>query len=136
MQALDTNFIIALTDPRPDYRQQALVKLDVSQEIVVPCICYGEAWHGLTLGHPEKTARKRKLWQDTILPLRVLWLNDETKNTFSDLCWQLSRQGTPIPTNDIWIAALCLQHDAELVTRDHDFKHVPDLRIRMEDVNS
>jgi predicted nucleic acid-binding protein len=37
----------------------------------------------------------------------------------------LKRQGTPIPIKDVWIAALVLQHDATLLTRDADFDHLP-----------
>ncbi|MEW6431468.1 MAG: PIN domain-containing protein [Myxococcota bacterium] len=37
------------------------------------------------------------------------------------------RQGTPIPLNDVWIAALVLQHHATLFTRDSDFERLPQL---------
>jgi predicted nucleic acid-binding protein len=36
-------------------------------------------------------------------------------------------QATPIPTNDIWIGALALQHDLPLYARDHHFDHIPQL---------
>lgn len=35
------------------------------------------------------------------------------------------RQGTPIPTNDIWIAAIVLQHDLALLTGDAHFSSLP-----------
>jgi predicted nucleic acid-binding protein len=40
---------------------------------------------------------------------------------------QLRRQGTPIPTNDIWIAALVLQHDLVLLTDDTHFSNIPQI---------
>jgi predicted nucleic acid-binding protein len=40
---------------------------------------------------------------------------------------QLRRQGTPIPTNDLWIAALVLQHDLVLCARDRHFDHLPQI---------
>ena len=40
---------------------------------------------------------------------------------------QLRQQATPIPTNDLWIAALVIQHDLVLLTRDAHFKHLPQL---------
>jgi len=40
---------------------------------------------------------------------------------------QLRSQGTPIPTNDIWIAALVLRHDLALYARDRHFDHLPQL---------
>ena len=41
---------------------------------------------------------------------------------------QLKRAGTPIPDNDLWIAALAMEHDLALVTRDRHFDKVPQLR--------
>jgi predicted nucleic acid-binding protein len=40
---------------------------------------------------------------------------------------QLRRQGTPIPTNDMWIAALTSQHDLALCTRDRHFDRLPQI---------
>lgn len=41
----------------------------------------------------------------------------------------LRKQGTPIPENDVWIAAQALQHGLPLATRDGHFKHVPGLVV-------
>ena len=131
VQAFDANFIIALTNPRAAERNKARLAIDPTIETVVPCVAYGEVWDGLTRGKPERTALKRRLFEISILPLRILWLDPETLLGFSDLCWSLARRGTLIQTNDIWIAALCLQHDALLLTNDSDFRHVPGLQIRM-----
>jgi predicted nucleic acid-binding protein len=130
-QAFDTNYILAIIDPRPEERNKARVALDPMLEAVVPCVAYGEAWEGLARGRPEKTAKKRKNFENAIIPLRMLWLDKETVHRFQNLFWTLSRQGTPIPSNDVWIAALCLQHDAVLITQDSDFKNVPGLTIRV-----
>lgn len=43
---------------------------------------------------------------------------------YGELKGQLKRQGTPIPTNDIWIAALTLQFGLTLYTRDDHFRHL------------
>jgi tRNA(fMet)-specific endonuclease VapC len=40
----------------------------------------------------------------------------------------LRQAGTPIPTNDVWIAATTAGTDGRLVTFDRDFTRVPDLR--------
>jgi predicted nucleic acid-binding protein len=130
LQAFDTNYVLALTDPRSEERQKAELALDPALETAVPCIVYGEAWYGLALGRPDRTAKKRKLFEKRIILLRVLWLDHQTLKRFHDLSWTLARQGTPIQSNDIWIAALCLQHDAILITDDSDFKHVPGLTVR------
>ena len=46
---------------------------------------------------------------------------------YAELKLQLKKQGTPIPINDVWIAALVLQHRATLFTRDSDFERIPQL---------
>ncbi len=51
----------------------------------------------------------------------------ETADTYARLFVQLKRAGTPIPDNDLWIAALVLQHDLVLITRDRHFESIPQL---------
>ena len=53
--------------------------------------------------------------------------DEATTPLYAQLKLQLKRQGTPIPINDVWIAALVLQHGAALLTRDSDFDHIPQL---------
>jgi tRNA(fMet)-specific endonuclease VapC len=48
----------------------------------------------------------------------------------SAILQQLKRHGTPIPTNDIWIAAVALQHGFSLFTRDEHFSNIPGLLLR------
>lgn len=40
------------------------------------------------------------------------------------------RKGRPIPNNDIWLAAIAIQHDLTLVTRDAHFGEVDTLRVQ------
>jgi tRNA(fMet)-specific endonuclease VapC len=58
----------------------------------------------------------------------VLYADNETTGHYASVFHQLRRQGTPIPTNDIWIASLCLQHDLTLYARDAHFDHIVQLR--------
>jgi tRNA(fMet)-specific endonuclease VapC len=56
-----------------------------------------------------------------------LFADDQTTQQYASVYRQLRRQGTPIPTNDIWIAALVLQHGLTLHARDRHFDHLPQL---------
>jgi tRNA(fMet)-specific endonuclease VapC len=58
---------------------------------------------------------------------RVEWLacDQQTAHLYASLKFQLKRQGTPIPINDVWIAALVIQHNGVLYTRDSDFDRLP-----------
>ena len=51
----------------------------------------------------------------------------QTTLYYSQLGLQLRLQGTPIPQNDLWIAALALQHGLWLCTSDSHFDHIPQL---------
>ncbi|MDP3236526.1 MAG: type II toxin-antitoxin system VapC family toxin [Myxococcales bacterium] len=59
--------------------------------------------------------------------VEVLRCDEETTVRYAELKMQLKKQGTPIPINDVWIAALALQHQATLFTRDSDFERIPQL---------
>ena len=50
-----------------------------------------------------------------------------TADRYSRIAAQLKRQGTPIPTNDIWIAAHTMEHGAELITTDAHFEKISGL---------
>lgn len=50
-----------------------------------------------------------------------------TSDRYSRIAAQLKRQGTPIPTNDIWIAAQTMEHGAELITSDQHFERISGL---------
>jgi tRNA(fMet)-specific endonuclease VapC len=50
-----------------------------------------------------------------------------TSDRYSRIAAQLKRKGTPIPSNDIWIAAQTMEHGAELITSDQHFKKIDGL---------
>lgn len=55
----------------------------------------------------------------------VLSADDATTHLYADLFADLRRAGTPVPTNDLWIAALVIQHGFTLLTRDAHFDRMP-----------
>jgi tRNA(fMet)-specific endonuclease VapC len=59
--------------------------------------------------------------------VQVLPCDEGTTPIYASLKLQLKRRGTPIPINDVWIAALVLQHNGVLFTRDSDFDRLPQL---------
>lgn len=57
----------------------------------------------------------------------VLYADDTTCHHYANLFRQLRYQGTPIPVNDLWIAALCVQHSLLLASKDAYFAHLAQL---------
>jgi predicted nucleic acid-binding protein len=58
---------------------------------------------------------------EAIRNYRVLEVDEETTIFYANLRSDLRRAGTPIPSNDVWIAALCRQHSLSLLSRDRHF---------------
>jgi tRNA(fMet)-specific endonuclease VapC len=57
----------------------------------------------------------------------TIFADDQTTHHYAAIYRQLRMQGTPIPTNDMWLAALTLQHSLVLHDRDKHFDHLPQL---------
>jgi len=103
-----------------------------ASEIYVPLIVLAEQRAGFAYGaHREKNERvlTKFLNNEGIL---VLPPDEQTTFFYADLYFYLRKKGKPIPTNDLWIAALVVQHNLVLFDRDSDFDHLPQLaRLRM-----
>ena len=64
-------------------------------------------------------------WLAEYLPkFRILDVDERTTVSYSLVRSELRKAGTPIPSNDVWIAALCRQHSLPLVSRDRHFDAV------------
>lgn len=121
---LDTNALSALGN-----EEQAI--LDLLRRPTTPkpflCfICLGEYRKGLLdSNRPEKPlAMLERLcasWDN-------LHTDEETITHYAQIAHHLKKIGRPIPTNDIWIAALARQHDMPVLSRDHHFDHIPGIR--------
>ena len=61
----------------------------------------------------------------------IVMMGEITADRFSRIALQLKQHGTPIPTNDIWIAAQTMEHGAELITSDRHFKRIAGLVYTM-----
>lgn len=58
----------------------------------------------------------------------ILLADEDTTHHYATIYSQLRRLRRPIPVNDLWIAALCLQNDLPLFTRDRHFLQIPQLQ--------
>jgi tRNA(fMet)-specific endonuclease VapC len=121
--ALDSNAFIA-------YRQgigEVCKLVDRSGEIFVPVIVIGELLFGaLNSTHVAKNrAAIATLTQNSI----VAFIDQSIAERYADVRLALKQGGTPIPENDMWIAASCLRLDVPLLTNDKHFDLIPDLEV-------
>jgi predicted nucleic acid-binding protein len=87
----------------------------------------GELRAGFRVGTREadnERVLRRFLLKDGV---EVLFADEGTSHHYAAVYAQLRRRGTPVPTNDMWIAALVLQHDLVLCTRDGHFDRLPQI---------
>ena len=59
--------------------------------------------------------------------VETVYIGKTTSDRYSRIALHLKRQGTSIPSNDIWIAAQTMEHGAELITMDRHFKNITGL---------
>lgn len=100
-----------------------------TDEIGFSVISIGELLVGFKGGGKERKNRKEL---ETFLdsPRVVIYpVNDETAEFYADIFIRLKEAGTPIPTNDIWIAAIAFQNGLKLFTKDIHFKSVAGLSL-------
>lgn len=115
--ALDSNVIIRYFRDRDACFDKLL-----AQSYCVPRVVVGELYAGAFKSarpryHQEKIERFLKNG-------RVLEVNDDTSLEYGGIWASLASVGQMIPTNDIWIAALALQHKMPLVSNDSHFEKI------------
>jgi tRNA(fMet)-specific endonuclease VapC len=96
-------------------------------EIYVPLIVVAEQRAGFAHG-TARQKNERVLTKFLNSPgVSVLAPDEQTTFFYADLYAYLRKRGRPIPTNDLWIAALVVQHSLVLYDRDRDFDALPQL---------
>lgn len=121
--ALDTNRLTDLL--RGDVALAE--RLGACEEVSIPLMVLAEmmaGFYGGTQQHRNEALLRKFLAKPTIA---ILLPGRETAERYARLFVQLKRAGTPIPDNDLWIAALALEHDLLLITRDRHFACLPQL---------
>lgn len=121
--AIDTNAYTAFCKGDERVRRQ-LARVD---EVVISAVAAGELIYGFRYG--SRTERNLDEFAAFLANphVRLLKVGYTTADRFGRLAADLRRAGTPIPTNDIWIAAHALEAGAYLLSFDRHFGCVPGL---------
>ncbi len=120
---LDTNRYVDLASGDPEI----LKMVEEAIENFFPFIALAELRAGFLGGsHARQNEQKlnRFLGDRNVT---VIFPDDQTTHYYATLYQQLKRQGAPIPTNDLWIAAIAIQHSLVLATRDKHFERFPQI---------
>lgn len=116
---LDTNAISALAQKN----RSLLRRLEDADRLTVAFISIGEFAYGAR----QSSARgelEQWLREQLLTRVEILFPDLSTVEYYADIRWELRRHGTPIPANDIWIAALIRQHAMPILSLDRHFDYV------------
>jgi tRNA(fMet)-specific endonuclease VapC len=115
---LDTNGLSALSEGEPGLEPL----LRKATQVAIPVIVLGEYRYGIS--QSRNHIHYEQWLVEHLGSFRILDINEQTTIYYSAVRKELKRAGTPIPANDVWIAALCRQHSLPLLSRDHHFDAV------------
>ncbi|MDW7649986.1 MAG: type II toxin-antitoxin system VapC family toxin [Bacillota bacterium] len=120
---LDTNIIIGL------FKGDSLIKKNLGsvQEAFVPTIALGELYYGALKS--KRHVENIKVIEDFSFSFSALSCDKITAKYYGEVKKELWEKGNPQPENDVWIAALALQHDLILASRDKQFTNILQLKL-------
>lgn len=122
---LDTNGYTHLTEGN----RTILSEIARAHTVHISSIVIGELYAGFKGGTKEQKNKEvfyQFLQGSTI---KIVPVATETAEIYADIKHRLKKSGTPIPTNDIWIAAQALETGSVLITYDTHFSKIPGLRL-------
>jgi tRNA(fMet)-specific endonuclease VapC len=122
--SLDTNIVIRLFKNDPVVIQK--LTLNTSVCLTVPVIA--ELLYGAeNSAKREENLKKHNKFIDAC---NILTITRKTAEQYSKIRMQLKKQGNPIPENDLWIAASCIENQIPLITDDSHFEGVEGLTVK------
>lgn len=106
-------------------------RIQRAKAIYVPATAIGELEAAFLRGN---RARENQLVLDAFLDealVHEVAIDRKIARRYGALFAKLRTQGTPIPINDVWIAAVSIEVGARLLTFDRDFERVPGLEVEV-----
>lgn len=101
--------------------------LEATDYLFLPCIALGELYYGALRSHAfEKHSQQINLFLQAVT---LVSIDKDSAFHYAHIRAALAQAGKPIPENDIWIAALAIQHELPLATRDNHFEHIASITL-------
>ena len=122
---LDTSAYVAFKRGHP----QAIVAVREARTILLPTTVLGELLAGFEAGNRHKKNREELRQFRQSSRVRLVACAEETAERYALIYAYLRRNGRPIPTNDLWIAASSMEYGARLLTADSHFLNLPQIVV-------
>ncbi|MEJ5252012.1 MAG: PIN domain-containing protein [Chthonomonadetes bacterium] len=120
---VDTSVLVDLL------RGTRAVALPDQSELIVCVIAVGELYYGALIAN-RSGHRVQQLMQ-FLSRYSILHTSDGVSAAYAELKCALKERGTPIPENDVWIAAFAKTYQLPLLTRDSHFQHIAALGVEV-----
>ena len=102
-------------------------KLAQANTLFLPLVALGELLCGIRKSiHAQQNLANLQTWMRSTT---LISLTEATADRYATIKHQLAQAGTPIPENDVWIAAHALEHGLSLATRDEHFLRITGLVV-------
>ena len=122
---IDSNIVIEIFNGDKKFAD----KLNKEKEIFMPAIVLGELYTGIN--RVTNRTKHLKRLADFLTLCTIINIDEATAKIYGALIAALYKKGKPIPTNDVWIAALSIQHKITIATKDKHFKEIDGLNFEM-----
>ncbi len=121
--AVDTNAVIAYREAIP----KVCTLIDSTVSIFLPAVVLGELLYGANnSAKPEKNEHDIILFANNSI---LMPIDESAAIRYAKVRYDLKKKGNPIPENDIWIAALCLEQNIPLLSNDGHFDKINGLEV-------
>lgn len=120
---LDTNIVIDLLKGKAEIAEE----IENAREVFLPVFALGELYFGAE--NSQRPTDHKSLVDRVLEFVTVLHAGHRTAFFYGQIKSRLKKEGRPIPENDVWIAALAMEHGLPLVTRDTHFSRISGLEI-------
>ena len=121
--AIDSNRYTDLCRNLPE----AVEIIENANLVFVPLIVIAEQRAGFANGNQQEKNERILTKFLNKEEVSILYPDEQTTHFYANLYSYLRKKGKPIPTNDLWIAALVIQYNLTLYDRDSDFDNLPQL---------
>ncbi|MBM4397439.1 MAG: type II toxin-antitoxin system VapC family toxin [Deltaproteobacteria bacterium] len=110
---------------------EAIDAVSRAAAVLVPSVVLGELRSGFLMGtRPDENERALAAFLARPV-VRVLGVDAEAARIYAEIYVMLRRAGTPVPTNDMWIAAVAAREGAVVLTGDRHFEAIPRVGCRV-----
>ena len=125
--------VVLDTNAYCDFRSSGLWRdiLAQADSVLVPAPVIGELMHGFRIGkHFKQNSARLEMFLGES-QVEVVPITKKTGEIYGEILDDLQKIEAPLPTNDLWIAAIAIEHDAILLTSDRHCTYIPKVKLNL-----